>query len=124
MSTTLSPAARIRHRSPVRPRTRDGDTEGHTPEYAAILRELLHSAYALIDAVRSDTPDPVLLQRAVAEYVARALVAEISRRRIRDALELLVHDHGGPRLSAAAGAIAMLAMRSPCESVAGAPRSS
>jgi alkylhydroperoxidase/carboxymuconolactone decarboxylase family protein YurZ len=123
MSTTLS-VGRSRHRSAIRPRPRDDATEEHTPEYAAILRELLHSAYVLIDALRCDSVDPVLLQRAVADYVTRALNAGISRMRIRDALELLVHDHGGPQLHAAAGAIAMLAMRSPRESVAGAPRSS
>jgi hypothetical protein len=108
----------------LRQRQQDGDAEEHTPEYLALLHALQGSAHAFVVALKSDTTDRASLRRVVTHYIARATNAGICRTRVRDAIELLVHDHGGPRWFGEATAIASLAMRGPTGSVAGVPRGS
>jgi hypothetical protein len=70
---------------------------------------LLRSARTVIDTLRLEASDPVILAAAVRDYVQRAVNAGISRARIREALELLAHEHGGRRWSGMATTIASLA---------------
>lgn len=85
--------------------------EAHAPEYLDLLRALELSAHDVIHALRADETDAELLAQIVTRYVACAVRAEISRARIREALELLVHTNGGSRWFGLATAIASLARR-------------
>ena len=89
-------------------RPADDSADEHTPEYRALLRTLLQSTRTVIDTLRLEASDAAILAAAVRDYVQRALNAGISRARIRDALELLAHEHGGRRWSGMATTIASL----------------
>jgi hypothetical protein len=83
----------------------------HLLDEEALLSALLRKTHALIDALTSDTLDSAAVGHAVYDYIAGAMNAGVSRARIRDALELLVHEHGGSRWFGRAAAIAELAMQ-------------
>ena len=61
------------------------------PEEAAELRALSRSALRLRTVLRTGS-DEALLRHSVAAYVACATARGVSRRRIREALELFVHE--------------------------------
>ena len=105
------------HHAVLHARPTEDSGDEHTPEYRALLRTLLRSTRTVIDALRVEASDPVILGAAVRDYVQRALNAGISRARIRDALELLAHEHGGRRWSGMATTIASVATNGSSSSV-------
>ena len=83
-------------------RRRAEDDRPVSAEGAARLQVLCASAQRLICALRTGS-DETALREPVAAYVACAATCGISLQRVRDAVEVLVHEHAAPQRCAASG---------------------